>query len=160
MSGIYKLTCNTCKMMTFYIGQTSRNLKQRYREHKGYIRNNNPQSAYAQHILKIRQEYGCITDTMTLLKPIHKMSMLTPTKNCLSKIFITMEISSRNKAQVNKTHYFSWPWTQYLRYRSVQFPHHTQTSSNSPKIEADSSNGYVRIHTSHFDGTYCIFRRN
>ena len=26
-------------------------------------------------------------------------------------------------------------------HRSVQLPHHTQTSSNSPTIEADSSNG-------------------
>ena len=30
--------------------------------------------------------------------------------------------------------------TQYLRRRSVQFPHDTQNSSNSPTIEADSSN--------------------
>jgi len=46
----------------------------------------------------------------------------------------------------------------YWRHRSVQFPHHTQTSSNSPTIEADSSNGYV--HISLFDRTYCIFHRN
>ena len=59
------------------VGQTSRNLKQRYREHIRYIRNNNPQSACAQHILQNRHEYGSITDTMTLLKPIHEMSMLT-----------------------------------------------------------------------------------
>ena len=39
MSGIDKLTCNTCKMS--YIGQTSINLKQRYREHIRYITNNN-----------------------------------------------------------------------------------------------------------------------
>jgi hypothetical protein len=60
------------------IGQTSRNLKQRYREHIRYIRNNNPQSAYAQHILHNRHEYVSIADTMTLLKLIHKMSMLNP----------------------------------------------------------------------------------
>jgi hypothetical protein len=48
MSGIYKFTCNICKMS--YIGQTSRNLNQRYRKHIHYTRNNNPQSAYAQHI--------------------------------------------------------------------------------------------------------------
>jgi len=40
MSGIYRLACNTCKMS--YIGQTSRNLKQKYWEHIHYIRNNNP----------------------------------------------------------------------------------------------------------------------
>jgi len=62
-----------------YIGQTSRNLKQRYREDIRYIRNNiYTQSAYAQHILQNRHEYGSITDTMTLLKPIYKISMLTP----------------------------------------------------------------------------------
>ena len=60
-----------------YIGQASRNLKQRYREHIHYIRNNEPQSAYAQHILRNQHEYGSIADTMTQLKPIHKMSMLT-----------------------------------------------------------------------------------
>ena len=42
-SGIYKLTCKTCKLS--YIGQTSWNLKQRYREHIRYIKNNDPQSA-------------------------------------------------------------------------------------------------------------------
>ena len=74
MIGTYKLTCNTCKMS--YIGQTSRNLNQRYREHICYIRNNDPQSAYAQHILQNLQEYRSITDTMSLLKSIHKMPML------------------------------------------------------------------------------------
>jgi hypothetical protein len=85
MSGICKLTCNTCKMS--YIGQTSRNLKQMYREHIRYIRNNNPQSAYAQHILQNRHEYGSITDTMTLHKPIHKMSVLTPYEQLFIQTF-------------------------------------------------------------------------
>ena len=68
-SGIYKLTCNTCKLS--YIGQTSRNVKQRYQEHIRYIRNSDPQSANA-------HEYGSVTDTMILLKPEHKTSMLIP----------------------------------------------------------------------------------
>ena len=67
-----------------YIGQTSRNLKQRYREHIRYIRN---KSAYAQHILQNRHEYGSITDTMTILKPIHKMSMLTPYEQLFIRTF-------------------------------------------------------------------------
>ena len=41
--GIYKLTCMTCDKV--YVGQTSWNLKQRYKEHTCYIKNNNPQSA-------------------------------------------------------------------------------------------------------------------
>jgi hypothetical protein len=75
-SGIYKLTCNTCKQA--YIGRTSLNLKLRYREHIRYIRNNYPQSTYAQHILCSRQEYGKINDIMTLLEPIIKTPMLIP----------------------------------------------------------------------------------
>ena len=59
-----------------YIGKTSRDLTQRYREHIRYIRNNDSQSAYAQHILRNQHEYGTIIDTMTLLKPIHKTSLL------------------------------------------------------------------------------------
>ena len=61
-----------------YIGQTSRNLNQKYREHIRYITNNDPQSAYAQHILQNLHEYGSVTDTMSLLKPKHKTSMLIP----------------------------------------------------------------------------------
>jgi len=33
---------------------------------------------YAQHILRNQHECGTITDTMTLLKPIHKTSLLIP----------------------------------------------------------------------------------
>jgi hypothetical protein len=75
MSGIYKLTCNTCQMS--YIGQTNRSLKQRYQEHIRYIRHNEPQSAYALHILNNMHEYSPINNTMTLLKHIKK-SLLLP----------------------------------------------------------------------------------
>jgi hypothetical protein len=85
MSGIYKPTCNTWKIS--YIGQTSRNLNQKYRRHIRYIRNNDPQSAYAQHILQNLDKYGSITDTMSLLKPIHKTSMLIPYKKLLIQTF-------------------------------------------------------------------------
>ena len=61
-----------------YVGQTSRNLKQRYQEHIRYIRNNDPQSAYALHILKNQHEYGPMADTMSLLKHEQKTPMLIP----------------------------------------------------------------------------------
>jgi len=75
-SGVYKLTCKTCNIS--YIGQTSRDLTHRCREHIRYIRNDDPQSAYAQHILRNQHEYGTVTDFMILLKPIHKTSWLIP----------------------------------------------------------------------------------
>ena len=70
-----------------YIGQTSGHLTQSYRERIRYIRNNDPQSAYAQHILRNQHEYGTITDTMTLLKPIHKTSVLIPCEQLFIQTF-------------------------------------------------------------------------
>jgi hypothetical protein len=52
--GIYQLTRNSCNLS--YVGQTSRSLKIRFQEHIRYIRNNNPQSTYAQHILHNQHE--------------------------------------------------------------------------------------------------------
>jgi len=75
-SGVYSLTCNTCKLA--YVGQTSRTLHLRYQEHTRYIKNNNPQSAYALHILHNRHEYGPMNETMTLLKPLRDTSLLMP----------------------------------------------------------------------------------
>jgi len=56
---------------------SSRNLKTNYHEHIRYIKNNNPQLAYAQHILNNRHEYGTIDNLMTLLKPIRNQHLLT-----------------------------------------------------------------------------------
>jgi len=75
-SGIYKIICKTCHKA--YVGQTSRNLKSRFREHIRYIENNDPCSAYALHILNCRHEYGNIDDTMTLLKQINTPTLLLP----------------------------------------------------------------------------------
>jgi len=61
--GIYQLTCNTYNLS--YVGQTCRSLSIRYKEHIRYIRSNNPQSAYALHILQNRHEYGPMDNTMT-----------------------------------------------------------------------------------------------
>ena len=84
-SGIYKMTCKTCNKA--YIGQTSRNLTIRYRERIRYIKNNDPQSAYALHILNNRHEYGPLKDTMELLKPINKPSMLIPYEQLIIQTF-------------------------------------------------------------------------
>ena len=75
-SGVYKLTCNKCHRS--YIGQTNQNLKLRFQEHTHYIKHNEPQSVYALHILNCRHEYSNISNTMTLLKHINKLSILLP----------------------------------------------------------------------------------
>ena len=75
-SGIYEIRCNTCHKA--YVGQTSRDLKARFREHTRYIKNNDPRSAYALHILNCRHEYGNMENTMTLLKSINTPNLLLP----------------------------------------------------------------------------------
>jgi len=74
--GIYQLTCISCDLS--YVGQTSRSLKICYLEHIRYIRNNNPQSAYTQHILCNQHECSMMNNLMTLLKPLKNPNMLTP----------------------------------------------------------------------------------
>ena len=83
-SGIYKLTCTTCERS--YVGQTGRNLKQRHKEHIRYIRNNDPQSAYATHIINNLHEYGDINDNMSMLKQRNK----EPYMNTLEQFYIQL----------------------------------------------------------------------
>jgi len=75
-SGIYKIRCKTSHKA--YIGQTSQNLKSRFREHIRYIKNNDPRSAYALHILNCKHDYGNIDDTMILFKQINTPTLLLP----------------------------------------------------------------------------------
>jgi hypothetical protein len=53
------------------------NLKTRFREHIRYIKND-PQSAYAAHILENRHQFGNIADTVTLLHPVNNATLLLP----------------------------------------------------------------------------------
>ena len=80
MTGLWFLPARPLRLNTggAYVGQTSRSLKQRYKEHTRYIRSKNPQSAYALHILNNQHEYDPIEKTMTLLKPLNHPSLLTP----------------------------------------------------------------------------------
>jgi len=56
------------------------NLKRRYQEHKRYIKQNDPQSAYTLRILNNSHEYGPINTTMTLLQQITQTSVLIQCK--------------------------------------------------------------------------------
>jgi len=68
------LTCNTCKLS--YVRRTSCNFKQRNQEHIKYIKQNDPQSANAVHILNYNHAYETINTTMSLLKLTTKTSTL------------------------------------------------------------------------------------
>jgi hypothetical protein len=100
-SGIYKITCKTCHKS--YVGQTNRNLKLRFHEHLHYIKNNDPRSAYALHILNCRHVYRNINDTMTLLKQINNPSLLLHISRCIYSHFITTMNSFLNSIWMNTT---------------------------------------------------------
>ena len=129
-SGIYKLTCNTSKLA--YVGQTSRNLKFRFQEHIRCIRNNNPQSAYAQHILYNQHEYGLIAHLMTIGSHLNSMAMLNPTNKILFNPFTNKDNSSPCKTPPRKTCYSNWPSTlptHHLKKRVKQhLSYHTHTA--------------------------------
>jgi hypothetical protein len=63
-SEICSLTCASCNLN--YVGQTGRSLKQRYSEHTRYIRYNDSQLAYANHILQHAHEFESIHNTLSL----------------------------------------------------------------------------------------------
>jgi len=62
-------------------------LSLRIREHIRYIKNNDTQSAYTQHILQNIHEYGNLTDNMSLLKPIHNTAKLIPYEQLFIQTF-------------------------------------------------------------------------
>ena len=67
-SGVYKIKCDDCPK--FYIGQTGRNFKCRFKEHIQAIRSNNltsQKSAFAEHILDSQHNYTGLEHNMEIL---------------------------------------------------------------------------------------------
>ena len=82
LNGIYKLQCMTCNKV--YIGQMGKSISTRYKEHIKYVKYNNPQSAYAMHILNNRHEFGPETEILQIMKHCTKGSKLS----CWENIYI------------------------------------------------------------------------
>jgi len=82
--GIYEIKCNTCGMN--YVGRSGRTVTTRHKEHIRYIKNNNPASAYAVHILNNRHEYGTTENTLQLIKPCRKISKMNHWENMYLQI--------------------------------------------------------------------------
>jgi hypothetical protein len=82
--GIYQLKCNSCN--TAYVRQSGTAITVRHKEHLCYIRNNNPMSAYATHILHNRHEFGPAEETLKLFKPCNKGTKM----NCWEALYMSM----------------------------------------------------------------------
>jgi len=72
------LPINLQNLQSLICRQMSKNLRTHFQEHIRYIKTNNPQLAYAQHILHNQHEYGTLTKSMIQLKPLQHESMLLP----------------------------------------------------------------------------------
>jgi hypothetical protein len=68
------LQCKTCDKS--YIGQSERPITIKRREHVRYIRTNNSTSAYVNHILNNRKEYGNPEQTLQLLQSCNKGNLI------------------------------------------------------------------------------------
>ena len=73
-SGIYEITCSDCSLK--YYGQTRRGIETRLKEHKGYIKNNQPRkSAIANHIL-FNDHQMVSNDNIQLVKEVPNVNKL------------------------------------------------------------------------------------
>jgi hypothetical protein len=93
-SGIYQLKCNTYQ--NAYVGQSGRSITTRHKEHLRYIKNNNPTSAYAMHILDNRHEFSPAEETLKLLKPCIKGTRM----NCWEALY--MHLHHRHNILISK----------------------------------------------------------
>jgi hypothetical protein len=78
------------------VGQSSRTIGVRFKEHIRYIRSNNFISAYATHILKNRHEYGTKENTLQLLKACQKGTYV----DCWEALY--MQVSRQKKVLIDE----------------------------------------------------------
>jgi predicted GIY-YIG superfamily endonuclease len=74
----YVLTCQSYKV---YIGQTGRNLTTRYKKHIRNIRFIKDESAFAQHILNKRHQYGPMTEILDMVEHAKKGNLVNIKEN-------------------------------------------------------------------------------
>lgn len=76
-SGIYQINCSDCK--SFYIGQTGRSFKSRFKEHIQALKSNNKttmKSNYAEHLLKNNHNYESMEKNLTIIDYMPKSEKL------------------------------------------------------------------------------------
>jgi hypothetical protein len=108
----------------------------RHKDHISYIRNNNPKSAYATHILDNWHEFGPAEETLKLLKPCSKGEKM----NCWETLYMQLHrklnilISEQQVTECNSLYELaytprdlqphSYPWTD--AHSNSPLPHSRQ----------------------------------
>jgi len=120
------------------VAQSGRAKSLRHKEHLQYIRNNNPISAYAMHILHNRHQFGPADETLKLLKPCNKGIKM----NCWEALYMNMLYKQGlliSKQQVTTlTHYLIWQ-PSHVTYRPLPL-----TVVPSPSYRAHTPQGKSR----------------
>ena len=62
---VYKFTCNACS--SFYIGQTSRPFRLRYKEHMSSIDKRDKKSALSQHVIECHSDLGFVSFNLNVI---------------------------------------------------------------------------------------------
>ena len=89
-SGVYRLSCPDCSKA--YIGQTGRDFRTRYNEHKRALQYNPHTSKYALHAATQQHTFGNIQEHMQILHTHNKGAHL----NTIEKFYIFKEASTSN----------------------------------------------------------------
>jgi len=142
-SGIYeyKLLCNTCNMV--YIGQTGRSISISYKEHITYIRYNNPQSAYAIHILQNKHEYGPEKETLQLLKSCPKGTRMS----CWENLYIQTHHSHGTLITEQQVNELNPLYSAVNKARIIPGSTRTDTGRLVNNIRTHHKHGMVSEHT-------------
>jgi len=97
-NGIYSVKCITCNKK--YVGQSGRDIQIRNKGHIIQIKNCNPKSAYANHIIQNKHEFGPAETTLKLLKQCNKGSPM----NCCEQKYIQKYHRSGNLIMEEQTY--------------------------------------------------------
>lgn len=73
-SGVYRINCSDCNK--FYIGQTGRSFKTRFKEHIACLKNPEPKSKFAEHLIDTNHKFDNIDTNMQILHKSRKSRRL------------------------------------------------------------------------------------
>jgi len=100
-SGIYKIKCSDCD--SFYVGQTGRSFRTRYREHIQALKSQNltsMKSTFAEHIMQSNHKYTNIDQNMEVLDYEIKGNKM----NCKEDFYIFLNYKTNPNSVLNTTH--------------------------------------------------------
>jgi len=85
-------------------------------EYIRYITSNNPQSAYAIHILHYKYQYRPMNITMSLLHPVHKSQRMNSLENFYTHLFQQHATTINEQSQTDENPFFNLIYAIQLKH--------------------------------------------